>query len=201
MPNLYIVTFVSQNFIQKRTIFVAYACCKLHSGQVNDAVGRMFKSSCEYVWNIICPEEKEVINAMLNSEQVDDAFGGILDGILPQGLKEKSFQACDVAKQVPEAVKTVVNELQTNGIISTAKTYYANYEPIAEEFTYAAWKQFLKLPCAPRAIHLAAPPTLFCAEKFNLVVHNLKELQVPFADYIPTVPVEKIEKVVKVQLG
>lgn len=131
--------------------------------------------------------------------KVDDAVG-VLDGVLFQTLKKKSSQACGVVQEVPEIVKSVVNKLQTNGIVGIAKSYYVAYEPVAEEWTCAAWKQLLKLPCAPQAVHFAAPPTLFCAEKFNHVVHNLKEMHVPLAGYIPTFPLEKLERVLNVHV-
>lgn len=127
--------------------------------------------------------------------KVDDAMG-VIDGVVPQSVKEKSSQAYGVARQAPEAVKSVVSDLQSNGLVGTAKSYYATYEPVAEEWTSAVWKQFLKLPYAPQAVHFAAPPTLFCAEKFNQVVEGLKGKQVPLASYIPAVPVEKLEKAV-----
>lgn len=130
-------------------------------------------------------------------KKVDSAVGA-LEGAVPQSIKDKSHQAYGVARQVPDAAKAVVSDLQTNGFVGTAKSYYATYEPVAEEWTYAAWKQLLKLPYAPQAVHFAAPPTLFCVEKFNQVVDNLKGRQVPLAGYIPTLPVEKLEKSVKV---
>ena len=131
---------------------------------------------------------------------MDDAVGAI-DGVVPQSIKDKSFQAYGIAKQVPEAVKSVVLDLQKNGLVETAKSYYATYEPVAEELTFTAWKQFLKLPYAPQAVHFAAPPTLFCAEKFNQIVEGLKSNHVPLSGYIPTLPVDKLEKAVHVNVN
>lgn len=129
-------------------------------------------------------------------KKVDGAVG-TLESVVPQTVKDTSCQAYGVARQVPQAAKAVVSDIQTHGFVETAKSYYATYEPAAEEWTYAAWNKLLQLPYAPQAVHFAAPPTLFCAEKFNQVVGNLKEMQVPLAGYIPTFPVEKLEKLVK----
>ena len=137
---------------------------------------------------------------MIFFEKVDNVVG-VAEGFVPQSLKVRSYQAYGVAKQVPEIVKSVVSDLQTNGLIETAKSYYATYEPFAEKLTYAVWKQFLKLPYAPLAVHFASPPTLFCAEKFNEIVGSLKGNHFPLATYIPTVPVEKLAKAVKVNVS
>jgi hypothetical protein len=128
---------------------------------------------------------------------VDNAVG-VIEGVIPPSIKKRSYDAFGVAKRVPETVKSVVFDLQTNGVIVTAQSYYATYEPFAEKLAYTAWKQFLKLPFAPLAVHFASPPTLFCAKKFNQVVGSLRINHFPLAAYIPTVPVEKLAKAVKV---
>eukprot|EP00249_Psilotum_nudum_P010153 c22368_g1_i1 orf=597-1226(-) len=129
---------------------------------------------------------------------VDKTVEGAV-GSVPKTVKEMSHQAYGIASQVPDLAKSVVSDVQKGNFIEKAKSYYAKYEPVAEEWTCAAWKQLLKLPYAPQAIHFAAPPTLFCVEKFNEVVESLKDKHVPLATYIPALPAEKIEKALTVE--
>lgn len=186
--------------VDKATKYIAsiYEFAKDSSGPLKpgvDGVESTVRTVVGPVYQIIEGKPHEIL--LFVDQKVDGAVGA-LEGMVPHAVKEKSCQAYGVAKQVPEAVKSVITDLQTNGLVETAKTYYATYEPVAEEWTYATWKQLLKLPYAPQAVHFAAPPTLFCAEKFNQVVEHLKGMQVPLAGYIPTIPVEKLERVVKV---
>ncbi|KAH7388412.1 hypothetical protein KP509_16G074600 [Ceratopteris richardii] len=186
--------------VDKATKYVAsiYEIAKENSGPLKPGVTtaeNSVRTVAGPVYQKIEGKPYEVL--LFVDRKVDDAVGKI-GGVVPQNVKEVTSQAYGVARQVPEVVKSVVSDLQTNGLVETAKTYYSTYEPVAEEWTRAAWNHFLKFPYAPQAVHFAAPPTLFCAEKFNQVVEGLKGKNVPLANYIPTVPVDKLEKAVKV---
>eukprot|EP00250_Pteridium_aquilinum_P006653 c16527_g1_i1 orf=149-784(-) len=135
---------------------------------------------------------------LLFVEKKVDNVVGIMDGAFFHHVKESSSHAYDIAQQVPEIVKLVVEELQNGDIVETAKTCYVTYEPIVEEWSYAVWKQLWKLPCALHALRFIGSSTLFCASQFNHAMDNLKDVHVPFAHFIPNIPMEKLERMVKV---
>ncbi|CAK9199027.1 unnamed protein product [Sphagnum troendelagicum] len=121
----------------------------------------------------------------------------LVDGVLPKVVKEKSYQAYDVAKQAPDAARAVVAEVQNQGLYETAATYYQKYEPAAEQLTYIAWQKILTVPLVPQAVHLAAPAAKFGAQSYNNLAITLKDKQLPFAEFIPLVPIERIEEATK----
>ncbi|MCO5563983.1 hypothetical protein L7F22_017637 [Adiantum nelumboides] len=186
--------------VDKATKYMAniYEFAKDSSGPLKPGVTSAESSVRTVVGPVYQKIEGKPYEVLLFVDKKVDGAVGVIGGAVPQTVKDVTSQAYGVARQVPETVKSVVTDLQTNGLVETAKTYYSTYKPVAEEWTSAAWKQFLKLPYAPQAVHFVAPPTLFCAEKFNQVVEGLKGKHVPLAGYIPTVPVEKLEKAVKV---
>jgi hypothetical protein len=128
--------------------------------------------------------------------QVDETLT-LVDGVLPKVVKEKSYQAYDVAKQAPDAARAVVAEVQNQGLYETAAIYYQKYEPAAEQLTYIAWQKILTVPLVPQAVHLAAPAAKFGAQSYNNLATTLKGKQLPFAEFIPLVPIERIEEATK----
>jgi hypothetical protein len=91
----------------------------------------------------------------------------------------------------------VVAEVQNQGLYETAATYYQKYEPAAEQLTYIAWQKILTVPLVPQAVHLAAPAAKFGAQSYNNLAITLKDKQLPFAEFIPLVPIERIEEATK----
>ncbi|KAJ7539255.1 hypothetical protein O6H91_11G083300 [Diphasiastrum complanatum] len=122
-----------------------------------------------------------------------------LDARLPQYGKERLYQIYVTFHRTPYFVKSVITEVQKNGVYETARDYYVKYEPVAEDLSYNAWRNLLKLPLVPDVVNVVAPPTIFGAAKYNDVVGLLKNNDVPFASYIPMLPIEKMERAVKVQ--
>ncbi|EFJ05622.1 hypothetical protein SELMODRAFT_450884 [Selaginella moellendorffii] len=121
----------------------------------------------------------------------------VLDQRLPPVVKDTTQRAFDVAKQAPDAAKTVVADVQKNGLYESVRVYYVKYEPIAEAWTIEGLKKLKTFPGVPRFIDLVAPSALFGAEKFNQIVSTFKDRNVPLSGYIPLVPVEKIEQALR----
>lgn len=128
--------------------------------------------------------------------KVDETLNYV-DGVVPKYVKEKSYQALDVAKQAPDAARGFVADVQSRGVYSTASSYYERYEPVAEQLTYEAWQQILKVPFVPQAVNVAAPAVKFGATQFNSIAKGLKSKNLPLACYIPLVPIEKLEEAMK----
>jgi hypothetical protein len=125
--------------------------------------------------------------------KVDETLA-LLNEMLPPLLKEKSSQAYDVAKQAPDAARAVVADVQNQGLYETAASYYQRYEPAAEQLTYSAWQKLLTVPLVPQAVHLAAPAAKLGAQSYNNLATVLKDKQLPLADFIPLVPIERIKE-------
>jgi hypothetical protein len=125
--------------------------------------------------------------------QVDDTLTYV-DGVLPKYVKDKSYQALDVAKQAPDAARSVVADVQSRGVYSTASSYYERYEPVAEQLTFDAWQKILTVPYVPQAVNVAAPAAKFGALQYNNIATGLKSKNLPLVGYLPLVPIEKIEK-------
>ncbi|KAJ7522394.1 hypothetical protein O6H91_18G009000 [Diphasiastrum complanatum] len=121
----------------------------------------------------------------------------LLDSSVPQTVKVKTAQAYELAKQAPDAAKSVVSDVQKNGLYGSVKTYYVKYEPVTDEWTSDTLKKVKALPGVPFVIDWVGPSALYGAGKYNRLVSLLKEKQVPLSGYIPLVPVEIFEKAVK----
>ena len=117
-----------------------------------------------------------------------------VDGKVPKYVKDKSYQALDVAKQAPDAAKSIVADVQSRGVCSTASAYYERYEPVAEQLTFDAWSKILTVPFVPQVVNVAAPAAKFGALQYNNIAKGLKSKNLPFVAYLPLVPIEKIEK-------
>eukprot|EP00897_Mesotaenium_endlicherianum_P007857 jgi/Mesen1/709/ME000109S_10929 len=135
---------------------------------------------------------------------VDEKVDAILKFITshtPGYVKDKSAQAYDLAKAAPENAKAVYGQVQEKGVVGVSKAYYSKYEPVVQDYAYSTWKWGLSFPYVPQIVNALTPPALYGAGKYNYLVSNLKESQVPLAKpvaaYLPTVPVEKVEKTVK----
>lgn len=143
--------------------------------------------------------------------KVDDTICKV-DEHLPPTVKHITYQVYDIAKQVPTIGRSVVSEVQSNGIIGTAsqkakvlysryepsaKYLYAKYEPVAEEWTLFVWDKLLKLPLFPQLVHIFIPTATYCTDKYNHIVLCLADKHYQIATFLPLVPVEKIKKAVE----
>lgn len=128
--------------------------------------------------------------------QVDETLTYV-DGVVPKYVKDKSYQALDVAKQAPDAARGIVADVQSRGVYSTASSYYEKYEPVAEQLTYEAWQKILTVPFVPQAVNVAAPAAKFGALQYNNIVKGLTSKNLPLVGYLPLIPIERIEEAIK----
>ncbi|CAM6091987.1 unnamed protein product [Calypogeia fissa] len=126
-------------------------------------------------------------------KKVDDTIQ-YLDIIIPQGVKDRSVKAFDVARdaarQAPEAARTVVGQVQEQGVSNTASNYYTKFQPIAESYGHQALQSLMSLPLAPQAAGAAR----IGAEKLNLILLSLRDSQLPLSAYVPLLPLNHFEK-------
>jgi hypothetical protein len=112
-----------------------------------------------------------------------DYFLHFLDGHLPKNVKDTGLQAFDIAKGT-------VSEVQTKGLYPTAEEYYEKYGPVAETYGVKAYKEAIKFPLVPQAVSV----TRYGALKVNDIIVGLKNNGVPFAHYLPILPVSYFDK-------
>ncbi|BBN19620.1 hypothetical protein MPTK1_8g12140 [Marchantia polymorpha subsp. ruderalis] len=117
--------------------------------------------------------------------RVDDTVH-LLDAILPQSVKEKSYQATDAAKNV---VGSIVNDVQENGVYNTARTYIAHCEPTAQAYGSQAWRSVQSLPMVPQALGTAR----MGAEKLNQILLSYRDSQLPLSAYVPLLPLNYLD--------
>ncbi|MCO5608236.1 hypothetical protein L7F22_062442 [Adiantum nelumboides] len=174
-----------------------YSFAKDNTGPLKASVDGI-ETSVKIVVGPICNqlEGKPHELLLLVEKTVDDVVDNI-DCAFFHHVREKSYHAYDVAQHLPEIVKRLVGEIKNGDFAESAKDCYYTYEPMAQEWSYAAWKQFLKLPFARSAVRFATPPTLFCAKKTNGLLDHLKEMHIPLTSAIPNIPVAKLETFVK----
>lgn len=127
--------------------------------------------------------------------KVDETLA-LVDGVVPQFLKEKSYQAYDLARQLSDMARAIIADVQKQGVTETASTYYQTYEPVAEQLTYHAWLKILTLPYVPQAVNFAAPAAKFGAQQYNYMASAWKEKHLPLSGVIPLVPIERIEEAI-----
>lgn len=187
---------------------VAFYCCveliakiyefaKARAGPLKprvDAVEKCF-------WSVVGPmfykiEEKRV-QILLYVDKKVEVVACAIQSYVPQKLKETPNEACGIANQIQDILVAVACDVQMTGFVETSKVYYASFEPVAEDWAYYLWKQFLKLPCSVKAVRVVAPPSLLLAEKLNELVVSLKAKQLPLVAYVPVLPVHRIETILK----
>uniref|UniRef100_A0A0C9RNK7 TSA: Wollemia nobilis Ref_Wollemi_Transcript_8188_1337 transcribed RNA sequence n=1 Tax=Wollemia nobilis TaxID=56998 RepID=A0A0C9RNK7_9CONI len=146
---------------------------------------------------------------------VDDVFVKV-DSYVPPTLKSKTCQVYGAAKKAPEAARSVVADVREVGVVGKAKevgkTVYAiseprakdlynKYEPVAEQWSLAAWYKLRQFPLVPAVVEALIPPTTYCIEKYNTGVQYLTDGEYRVATYLPMVPAEKIKNTVYKGLG
>lgn len=186
-----------------------YDYAKENSGPLKagvETVEQTVKTVVEPVYLKIQGMPSELLYVVDN--KVDDTICKV-DQHLPPTVKQVTYRVYDIAKQAPSIGRSVVSELQSNGIIGTAsqktkvlysryepaaKYLYVKYEPVAEEWTLFVWDKLLKLPLFPQLVHIFIPTATYCSEKYNHIVLSLADNQYRIAAFLPLLPVEKIKK-------
>eukprot|EP00250_Pteridium_aquilinum_P007095 c16889_g1_i1 orf=395-1039(-) len=115
----------------------------------------------------------------------------------PHVLKDCCGKVVDVAKKVPDFAVEFASEVHRVGVIDTTRGYFNKFEPLAEEWMHLAWKQYLKLPFSLTLVHVASPPAFFVGEKLNQLLSHLKAHKLPLVEYVPLLPLKRIETILK----
>ncbi|KAK1295437.1 Stress-related protein [Acorus calamus] len=98
----------------------------------------------------------------------------------------------EIQRHVPEAAKSVATEVKRAGVVGTAKSAVAKYEPVAEGYAVSAWKTLRRFPLVPQVV---VPTAAYWAEKYNRVVGYSAEKGYAVAVYLPLIPTKRIAKV------
>ncbi|KAK1319997.1 Stress-related protein [Acorus calamus] len=98
----------------------------------------------------------------------------------------------EIQRHVPEAAKSVAAEVKRAGVVGTAKSAVAKYEPVVEGYAVSAWKTFRRVPLVPQVV---VPTAAYWAEKYNRVVGYSAEKGYAVAVYLPLIPTKRIAKV------
>jgi len=174
-----------------------YAYAKDSSGPLKPSVDNVEGTVKTVVGPVYQKVEGKPYQILVYVDSKVDETLAYVDSILPKYVKEKSYQALDVAKQAPDAARGLVADVQSRGVYSTASSYNERYEPVAEQLTYEAWQKILTVPYVPQAVHVAAPAAKFGALQYNSLARGLKRQNLPLVNYIPLVPIERIEEALK----
>ncbi|WOL11819.1 hypothetical protein Cni_G20583 [Canna indica] len=133
-----------------------------------------------------------------------------LDRHVPSVLKSASAQAYTAAQKAPEVTRSLAGEVQRSGVVATAsgvardlysryepvaKELYAQYEPAAERYAVGAWRSLNRLPVFPQVAQILVPTAAYWTERYNKAVDGAAAKGYAVAQYLPTVPVERIAKV------
>ncbi|GAB2287312.1 hypothetical protein Dimus_021693 [Dionaea muscipula] len=122
-----------------------------------------------------------------------------LDHHVPPVVRQVSTKAYSAAQKAPELARNVASGVQRTSVVDTAsgiaKSMYAKYEPVAEQYAVSAWCSFKKLPVFPQVAQVMAPTAAYCSEKYNRTVLSTAEKGYKVANLLPLVPTEKITEV------
>eukprot|EP00249_Psilotum_nudum_P003948 c1745_g1_i1 orf=164-610(+) len=127
--------------VDKATKYAAsiYEFAKDSSGSLKPSVDSVESSVRTVVGPVYQRIEGKPYEILLFVDKtVDDAVGKI-DSCVPNTVKEMSHQAYGIARQVPQLAKSVLADVQNGTLIEKGKSYYEKYEPVAQEWTCAAW--------------------------------------------------------------
>lgn len=141
--------------------------------------------------------------------KVDETLNEV-DRHVPSLIKQASSHALLAAHKAPEVARSVVSDVQRDGVVETAtniaksvytqyeptaKELYGRYEPVAEQYAVSAWRSLNRLPLFPQVAHILVPTAAYWTERYNQVVSYTAEKGYPVSSYLPLVPVERIAKV------
>jgi hypothetical protein len=174
-----------------------YAYAKDSSGPLKPSVDNVEGTVKTVVGPVYQKVEGKPLQLLQYVDSKVDETISYVDGVVPKYVKDKSYQALDVAKQAPDAARGLVSDVQSRGVYSTASSLYERYEPVAEQLTFEAWQKLLTLPLVPQAVNVAAPAAKFGVVQYNKLAEILKSKNLPLTAYIPVVPIEKLEEAMK----
>ncbi|KAK8928317.1 Stress-related protein [Platanthera zijinensis] len=141
--------------------------------------------------------------------KIDDLVGEA-ERHVPSVLKKATAGAYAAAQQAPQALHSVIGEVQGSGVTATslrllraakkkygpvARHAYERHGPTIERRTAAAWHSLNQLPIVPQIAHIAVPTAAYWAEKYNKAVGQLAESGYAVTEFLPLVPTERIAKV------
>lgn len=136
--------------------------------------------------------------------KVDDTICKV-DEYVPPTVKQRTCDVYDIAKQAPDVARSVIR----SGIIETAsettrslytkyeptaKDLYTKYEPVAQRWALFAYHKLLQLPLLPQLVHILIPTATYWTDKYNHTVIYLADRHYRFADFLPSIPVERIRE-------
>ncbi|KAI4349646.1 hypothetical protein L6164_010210 [Bauhinia variegata] len=130
---------------------------------------------------------------------------------VPSLVKQASCRAINAAHKAPEVARTVVSEIQRDGVVDatknitrnvytkyepTAKELYSKYEPVAEQYAVSAWRRLNRLPLFPLVAEIYLIPTaVYWSDKYNRVVSYMAKKDYTVAKHVPLIPRERIAKI------
>lgn len=124
-----------------------------------------------------------------------DEYVHELDSLVPSLVKQASRQARAVASEVRRAGLAGAARGGCKRLEPAAREIYEKYEPVAEEYTVAAWRRLNRMPLFPQVAEIAVPTVAYWAEKYNRAACYAAERDYPASGYLPMVPLERIAKV------
>ncbi|KAJ8492096.1 hypothetical protein OPV22_013817 [Ensete ventricosum] len=114
-------------------------------------------------------------------------------------LKSASAQAYKATQKAPDVARSLAGEVWRAGAMATAsgvaKEVYVRCEPAAERYAIAAWRSLNRLPLFPQVALVLVHTAAYWAAKYNSEVGTAAERGYAVAEYLPTVPIERIANV------
>ncbi|RZS06387.1 hypothetical protein BHM03_00037030 [Ensete ventricosum] len=114
-------------------------------------------------------------------------------------LKSASAQAYKATQKAPDVARSLAGEVWRTGALATAsgvaKEVYVRCEPAAERYAVAAWRSLNRLPLFPQVALVLVHTAAYWAAKYNSEVGTAAERGYAVAEYLPTVPIERIANV------
>ncbi|THU55758.1 hypothetical protein C4D60_Mb11t09930 [Musa balbisiana] len=168
-------------------------------GAVNAVIGPVYEKFRDVPFEILKFVDTKVAESLTE-----------VDRHVPVVLKSASVQAYTAAEKAPEVARSLVGEVQRTGVMATAsgvardlyarcepvaKEMYGQYEPVAERYAVAAWRSLNRLPLFPQVAQILVPTAAYWSERYNKALGAAAARDYAVAQYLPTVPIERIAKV------
>ncbi|KAH7373683.1 hypothetical protein KP509_17G068400 [Ceratopteris richardii] len=135
-------------------------------------------------------QEKPRQMMLFSEKKVDDD----VDHSFVREMREAAYHVYDFAESVIHIFLILFDDvLGHDNILRIAKFWYDKYVPVLQEFSDASWRCFLECPLTLLMFHIAARAAVFFVRVANYIVSDMKDLEVPFAYAIPSIPVEMID--------
>ncbi|RRT45044.1 hypothetical protein B296_00031226 [Ensete ventricosum] len=114
-------------------------------------------------------------------------------------LKSASAQAYKATQKAPDVARSLAGKVWRAGALATAsgvaKEVYVRCEPATERYAVAAWRSLNRLPLFPQVALVLVHTAAYWAAKYNSAVGTAAERGYAVAEYLPTVPIERIANV------